>query len=122
MRFALAFLLLISACTTANVGAGAEGNQTQVVTLDLPPSEAYRTAAQEAVAYGWTVENSDPATGLIRATYEGALSRFGDTVTIAVAPAPGGATVTVRSTLGQGPNRRHVAGYLARLSPSDTDK
>lgn len=113
----IAVALLLQGCTTANLGSGAEANQTQAVTLDMQPDEAYVHAAQTAATFGWAIENSDAAAGVITASYEGALTRFGDTVSIVVRPLDGGgSTVTVRSTLGQGPNSRHVAEYLARLA------
>ena len=114
----LAFALALSACTTANIGPGAEANQTQAIELDAAPTDAYALAMREAAGFGWTVKNSSDSALLFTAEAPGSIGRWDDEVTVSVDAAGSGSLVTVRSGLGQGPNRRHVADFIARLVPA----
>lgn len=112
-------LILLTGCTTANVGSNAAENQTQELMLDgVAYEQAFRAAAQAAAAIQWQIASSDRDTGVISASYDGTISRWGDNVNIMVSESGTGSRVTVRSNLGQRPNRNHVAEYLDMLRAS----
>ncbi len=109
-------LLMLTSCTAANVGKSAADNQTQQVTLLRAIDDAYTDAIQAASAMQWDVTHSEKAAYLIQATTPGTPLRWTDNVSITMAPAGDSVKITVRSKLGQKPNRAHVAEYLERVA------
>lgn len=112
----LVLLFLITGCTTANVGADARENQTQRLASGSAPEEAYGAALRIASEYGWKVASSDSSARVFTAEAPGNMGRWDDTIGVSISENDDGSTITVRSTLGQGPNREHVAGYLSEVA------
>ena len=115
-QFFLVWFLLATGCTTANIGPNAAASQTQTATLHGSYEDAFRAAAQVAASMKWNITSSDTDTGVISAKYSGTPGRWGDEVSILIAQSGEAVTVTVRSSLGQRPNREHVGQYLKNLS------
>ena len=105
-------LLALAGCTTANLGAGAVENQTQTRSVAGGPESAYREALATASMMRWDVSNSDAVALVFSATTPGNGGRWADRVNVVVRPDSVGSEITVRSNLGQGPNRRYIAEYL----------
>ena len=117
VTFAVLFTLLFG-CTTANIGSKAGENQTQSITVAAGYDVVFRAAAQTASLMKWEISQSDANTGVISAKYEGSLRRWGDEVSILINAVDNGTRITVRSKLGQKPNRDYVKEYLDNLRAS----
>jgi uncharacterized protein (DUF1499 family) len=92
------------------------------VKAKLPPAEAFKRALDAANAMpGWTVVDSDPATGRIEANQTSRWFRFTDDVVIRVTADGAGSRIDVRSVsrVGRsdfGVNAARVRAYTAALS------
>lgn len=119
LRILAVFLVLLAGCAVAGCaapGTHSEANRTQARSVAMAPADAWRAAIAAASARGWTVTHSDADALLVSATTPGGGGRWEDTVAVLVTPSGDGATVTVRSGLGHGPNVREVAAFLDALA------
>ena len=91
------------------------------VEVSLPPAEAFKRALDTAKAMpGWTVVDSDPATGRIEANETSRWFRFTDDVVIRVAAGGAGSRIDARSVsrVGRsdfGVNAARIRAYTAAL-------
>lgn len=90
------------------------------VILPLAPSAAFAKALDTANAQGWTIVDSDPATGLIEASQSSRWFHFTDDVVIRVAKDEDGSRVDIRSHSRHGRgdfgvNAKRVRAFLAAL-------
>ena len=114
--------------TVAYEGAELAGKQKAAypdvapVKLDVPPADAFKRALDTAKAMsGWTVVDSDPATGRIEANETSRWFHFTDDVVIRVAADGAGSRVDVRSVsrVGRsdfGVNAGRIRAYNAALT------
>lgn len=109
-------ILVLTGCTTANVGKQAEVNQTQHVTMLRAIDDAYTDAIQVASSMRWNITHSEKAAYLVQATTPGTPLRWQDEVSVTLAAVGDSTKITVRSKLGQEPNRKHVAEYLKKVT------
>jgi uncharacterized protein (DUF1499 family) len=92
------------------------------VKLGQPPAEAFRRSLDAAKAMpGWTVVDSDPATGRIEANETSRWFRFTDDVVIRVAADDAGSRIDMRSVsrVGRsdfGVNAGRIRAYMAALN------
>ncbi|HEX3536795.1 MAG TPA: DUF1499 domain-containing protein [Stellaceae bacterium] len=68
------------------------------ITLNLPPKEAFDRALATAQRLGWTITETDPATGHIEATETSRWFRFVDDIVIRIVPADIGSRIDLRSS------------------------
>lgn len=116
MQRGFLFLLpLAAACSTANIGPGAAERQTQTAVYEAEYDDVYRAAVQQAGDMQWAVIYSDKDAGAIRIATPQTMGQWADTVAVSLMPTDSGTVVTIRSTLGQSPNRENVKRYLAEL-------
>lgn len=110
--------ILLIGCTTANIGNNATENKTQRLQTSVNAQVAYTNALRVAAEYGWVINSSDATARVFQATAPGSAGRWDDQVNVIVTEGVGeaGATITVRSGLGQGPNYRNVSNYLERVA------
>jgi hypothetical protein len=109
-------MLILANCTMANVGATAPERQTQRATFAANYDAVYAALIQQAGSMTWQVLYSDKDAGAIRVAYPQTMGAWGDTLAVNMTRADSGVVVEVRSTLGQGPNRRKVENYLSGTS------
>jgi uncharacterized protein (DUF1499 family) len=89
--------------------------------VGLPPNEAFKRALDAAKAMpGWTLVDSDAATGRIEANETSRWFRFGDDIVIRVAADGAGSRIDIRSVSRQGRsdfgvNARRIRAYLETL-------
>jgi uncharacterized protein (DUF1499 family) len=89
--------------------------------VGLPPNDAFKRALDAAKAMpGWTVVDSDPATGRIEATETSRWFHFVDDVVIRVAADGAGSRIDIRSVSRQGRsdfgvNARRIRAYMETL-------
>ena len=89
--------------------------------VQLPPNEAFKRALDAAKAMpGWTVVDSDPASGRIEANETSRWFRFVDDVVIRVAADGAGSRIDIRSVSRQGRsdfgvNARRIRAYMEIL-------
>ena len=89
--------------------------------VGLPPNDAFKRALDAAKAMpGWTVVDSDPATGRIEATETSRWFRFVDDVVIRVDADGAGSRIDIRSVSRQGRsdfgvNARRIRAYMETL-------
>lgn len=105
-------LMLTSCAASDNYGADAEANKTQTLEIDTTLEQAYRTAIQVAAEQSWNIQNSDSDAGFFRAETPGSMRAWQDEVNVTIAERGGVVRITVKSNLGQAPNRRIVADFL----------
>jgi hypothetical protein len=111
-------LPFLAGCATAaaNYGPSAAEHMTQNRHLDVLAAWVYPAAAQLAAEMGWTIHESDSATGIISASTPETMGRRSDDVSVFVTSEGAGSRVTVRSGLANGPNVEHIGAYLATLT------
>lgn len=115
----LAFLIILialSGCaTTANYGSDAEANKTQTRTFKSTFDSVYRSAVQVAAEQNWSIKSSDKDAGYFMAETPGSMRVWSDEVNVTISEEDGHIKVTVKSNLGQKPNRDVVLKYLTAL-------
>jgi len=116
MRATMSLLVALTACTTANIGPMAAENQTQRAIFHASYDDVYRAVIQQAGEMKWGVLFADKDAGAVRIATPQSMGAWADTVAVNMTPADSGVAVLVRSTLGQGPNRRNVQHFLEGLS------
>jgi len=116
MRFVPMLLLALSACTLANIGPAAAEHQTQRAIYRASYDAVYRAVLQQAGEMKWGVLFADKDAGAVRIATPLRLSVWADTIAVNITAADSTVAVLVRSTLGQGPNRRNVQRFLEGLS------
>lgn len=110
----LVFALINSSCAVSdNFGDNAEANKTQVLEVNSSFEVAYRTAIQVAAAKNWSVKNSDIDAGFFRAETPGSMRVWSDEVSVTITEDGEKAIITVRSNLGQEPNRKIISEFLS---------
>ncbi len=113
--FLLVFTLLSGCATTANYGADAEANKTQTRTFDSTYDSVYLAEVQVAAEQNWSIKNSDKDVGYFMAETPGGMRVWSDKVNVTILEVQGQIKVTVKSNLGQKPNRDLVQKYLIAL-------
>jgi hypothetical protein len=113
---ALVLAFIISSCAVSeNFGENAEVNKTQQIEINTSFENAYRTAIQVAAERNWSVKNSDSSAGFFRAETPGSARVWSDEVNVTIIEEEGKTKITVRSNLGQEPNRKIVSDFLTDL-------
>ena len=113
---ALILTFIISSCAVSeNFGENAEANKTQQIEINTSFENAYRTAIQVAAERNWSVKNSDSAAGFFRAETPGSARVWSDEVNVTIIEEGGKTIITVRSNLGQEPNRKVISDFLTDL-------
>jgi uncharacterized protein (DUF1499 family) len=95
-----------------------------LVTLALPPAQAFERALAAARAAGWIVLASDPTSGRIEATQQTHWFGFTDDIVVRVSPEGESSRIDVRSAsrVGRhdlGANAKRIRDYLARLKAAN---
>ena len=113
----LAVLISLSSCAaSSNFGADAEANKTQTLTFESSSFDSvYRAAVQVAAEQNWSIKNSDKDAGYFMAETPGSMRVWSDKVNVTMSEEDGQIIVTVKSNLGQKPNRDIVSKYLEAL-------
>lgn len=113
----LVVLISLSSCaTTSNFGADAEASKTQTRTFESSSFDSvYRAAVQVAAEQNWSIKNSDKDAGYFMAETPGSMRVWSDKVNVTMSEEDGQIIVTVKSNLGQKPNRDIVSKYLSAL-------
>ena len=113
----LLFALINSGCAVSdNFGENSEANKTQVLEISTSFEVAYRTAIQVAAAKNWSVKNSDINAGFFRAETPSSLRVWSDEVSVTLVEDGEKIIITVRSNLGQEPNRKIVSDFLSEIN------
>lgn len=115
-NLSLVLLLLLTSCTTANIGKDAVSKQTQDITLLRAIDDAYTDAVQTASSMQWNITHSEKAAYLIQAETPGNALRWKDEVSVTLQARGDSVRITVRSKLGNEPNRKHIAEYLKNVA------
>ncbi len=111
-RASLAGIVVLAACTTANLGRTAPERQTRRAFFRAPYDAVYQAIIQEAGTLAWAVLYSDKDAGAVRVSYPQTLGAWGDTVAVNMMRSDSGVAVEVRGHLGQEPNQRKLQAYL----------
>jgi len=112
----LMFLAILSGCaTTANYGSDAEANKTQTRTFESTFDSVYRAAVQVAAEQNWSIKNSDKDAGYFLAETPGSMKVWSDEVNVTISEEEDHIKLTVKSNLGQKPNREVVSKFLTAL-------
>ncbi|XWN36278.1 MAG: hypothetical protein ROO71_09980 [Balneola sp.] len=113
----LLVLLTISGCAaSSNFGDDAEANKTQTRTFESSSFDSvYRAAVQVAASQNWSIKNSDKDAGYFSAETPGSMRAWSDEVNVTISEENDQIIVTVKSNLGQKPNRDIVSKYLIAL-------
>lgn len=112
----LMFLTILSGCaTTANYGSDAEANKTQTRTFESTFDLVYRAAVQVAAEQNWSIKNSDKDAGYFLAETPGSMKVWSDEVNVTISEDEDHIKLTVKSNLGQKPNREVVSKFLTAL-------
>jgi hypothetical protein len=115
----LSLLIVLSIFTgcaaTANYGSDADANKTQSRTFESTFDSVYRAAVQVAAEQNWSIKNSDKDAGYFLAETPGSMKVWSDEVNVTISEEADQITVTVKSNLGQKPNRELVSKYLTEL-------
>lgn len=119
----LVALTILSGCAaTANYGSDSEANKTQIRTFESTFDSVYRAAIQVAAEQNWSIKNSDKDAGYFMAETPGSMKVWSDEVNVTISEEDGGIKVTVKSNLGQKPNREVVSKYLTALEKRLSNK
>lgn len=116
MRAALLPALVCAACTLANVGPQAAENQTQRAVFRSSYDDVYRGVLQQAGEMKWGVLFADKDAGAVRIATPQTMGAWADTIAVNITKSDTLVAVLVRSTLGQGPNRKNVQRFLEGLT------
>lgn len=109
-------LVVLSGCAaTANYGSNSDENKTQTQTFKATFDSVYRSAIQVAAEQNWSIKNSDKDAGYFMAETPGSLKVWSDEVNVTISEKQDQVVVTVKSKLGQKPNREIVTKYLTAL-------
>ena len=113
----LIFLIsaFIGCAVSENFGENAEANKTQQIELTASFEVAYRTAVQVAAEKNWSIKNSDSSAGFFRAETPSSARVWSDEVNVTITDEGDNIKITVRSNLGQEPNRRVVSEFLTEV-------
>ena len=115
LAFLIALTILSSCALTANYGPDAKENKTQIRTFESTFDSVYRAAVQVAAEQNWSIKNSEKSAGYFMAETPRSMKAWSDEVNVTISEEKGLIKVTVKSNLGQKPNREVVSKYLTAL-------
>ena len=109
-------IFLMNCAISENFGEKADSSKTQVRIFNSTYEDVYKLAIQTAGERNWTIKHSDFKAGFFSAHYPQTLKNWDDQVNVSIHDNLNDSiTITVKSNLGQSPNRKIVADFLNAL-------